>query len=83
MHINNLLNIPYNMFFEGENFHKFHESIVICENFTLVIFNKIVLLKYFKVDKHMKEDKSLGNGNTILPSSTEQIFDTNHTILMN
>ena len=39
-----------------------------------------MLLKYFKVDKHVKEDKSLGNGDTILPSSTEQIFDTNHTI---
>ena len=25
-------------FFEGENFHKFHESIAICENFTLEIF---------------------------------------------
>ena len=47
------------MFFEGENFHKFHESIVIHKNFTLVIFNKISLLKYFKVDKHEKEDKVL------------------------
>ena len=25
-------------FFEGENFHEFHESIAICENFTLVVF---------------------------------------------
>ena len=24
--------------FRGENFHEFHESIVICENFTLEIF---------------------------------------------
>ena len=27
-------------FFKQENFHEFHKSIVICENFTLKIFPK-------------------------------------------
>ena len=59
--------------FEGENFHKFHESIVICENFTLEIFTleintKWCCLKYFKGDKRVKEDNNLGNSNTVLPS---------------
>ena len=29
--------IPYSMFFEGQKFHKFYESIAIRENFTLEI----------------------------------------------
>ena len=48
------------MFIEEENFQ---ELIVICENFTLKLFTlgikKIALSKYFKVDKHVKEDNSL------------------------
>ena len=46
-------------FFEWENSHEFHESIVIHENFTFEIFTlgiRKVLFKCFKVDKHMKED---------------------------
>ena len=61
-------------FFEGENFHKFHESIAIRENFTLEIFilgiNKMALFKYFKADKHVKEDNSLSNSDAVLPSSS-------------
>ena len=30
----------------------------------------MALFMYFKVDKHMKEDKSLGNSNALLPSSS-------------
>ena len=48
------------------------ESIDICEKFTFKIFtlsiNKMALFKYFKVDKCVKEDNSLGNSNAVLPS---------------
>ena len=51
--------------FQEGNFHKFYESIAIHENFTHKIFtlgiNNIELFKYFKVDKLMKEDNSLGS----------------------
>ena len=61
-------------FFEGENFHEFHESIAIRENFTLEIFtlglNKMALFKYFKVYKRVKEDNSLGNSDAVLTSSS-------------
>ena len=46
-------------FFREDNFHKFHKSIAIWENFTLKVFtsgiNKIALFEYFKVDIHVKE----------------------------
>ena len=39
VNVNNLdSQIPYSGFFEGENFHVFHKSLAICENFTLEIF---------------------------------------------
>ena len=64
------------VFQEGNfhEFHEFHESIAIHENFTHKIFtlgiNNIELFKYFKVDKYMKEDNSLGNSDAVLPSSS-------------
>ena len=41
-------------FFEGENFHKFHESIAIRENFTFEIFTKsirhcVLLMRFVKI----------------------------------
>ena len=46
--------IPYSGFFEGENFHEFHESIAIRENFTLEIFTKsirhcVLLMRFMKI----------------------------------
>ena len=40
--------------FEGENFHEFHESIAIRENFTLKIFTKsirhcVLLMRFVKI----------------------------------
>ena len=47
-------------FLVREIFFEFHKLIAIHENFTLKLFtlgiNKTVLFKYFKVDKHMKDD---------------------------
>ena len=37
--------IPYSGFFQGGNFHEFHESIAIRENFTLEIFPLQMCLK--------------------------------------
>ena len=39
-------NIPYSGFFDGENFHKFHELIAICENFTLEAFTLDINLQW-------------------------------------
>ena len=67
----------YSLFIEEEHFH---ELIVICENFTLKLFTlgikKIALSKYFKVDKHVKEDNSLGNSDVVLPSSSGSLTQT-------
>ena len=58
------------MLFEGVT--SFTNQIAIREKFTLKIFtldiNKMVLFKYFKVHKHVKEDNSLGYSNAVLPS---------------
>ena len=70
----------YSRFFKGGNFHEFHRSIVIHENFTLKIFtlgfNTITVFKYFNVDKHLKEDSSLGSRHAALPISSESLTRT-------
>ena len=38
--------------------------------------NKMALFKYFKVDKRVKEDNSLGNSDAVLPSSSGSLTQT-------
>ena len=78
--------IQYSRLSEEEDFH---ELIVICGNFTLKLFTlgikKIVLSKYFKVDKRMKQDNSLGNGDAVLPSSSgslTQMLPSPHELML-
>ena len=86
LQIRSQMDILYSRFIEEENFH---ELIVIYENFTLKLFTlgikKIALSKYFKVDKRMKEDNSLGNSDAILPSSSGsliQILPSPHKLML-
>ena len=36
----------------------------------------MALFKYFKFDKHVKEDNSLGNSDAVLPSSSRSLIQT-------
>ena len=36
----------------------------------------MALFKYFKIDKRVKEDKSLGNSDAVLPSSSGSLTQT-------
>ena len=57
-------------FFEEENFHKFHELVAICKNFTLKMFtlgiNKISISKLTNIWKKI----IVGNSDAVLPSSS-------------
>ena len=61
-------------FFKGEIFTNFTTQLPFTEfypqNIYLIGINKIAWFKYFKVDKCMKEDNSLGNNDAVLSSSS-------------